>query len=50
MGGQLVFSTNIQQRKMNELIAIGKLSNGSYMLQAIQKDWKPETIKIQVIF
>ncbi len=49
-GGQLVFSSYIPESKMNELIAIGKLPNGSYMLQAIQKDWRPETIKIQIIF
>ena len=49
-GGQLGFSANIQESKMNELVAIGKLPNESYMLQAIQKDWKPETIKIQIIF
>ncbi len=47
--GQLVFTKNIVQSKINETLEIEKMPNGSYILQAFQNEWKPETIKIQIM-
>lgn len=47
--GQLVFSKKIVQCNMKETIDIGNLPNGSYVIQAIQNDLKPETLKIQIL-